>query len=183
MNEAEQIPDLTEAADHFELEEGETVNQKYIEFLELLRYGRNRLDELADGLGINGVEAEQFVRAAEQHGDVVREGYMGMALYTIHLTDQGGEKVSDLTATQQVLSEYDMTERDWAVLEIIESHGPCTAQTLLEEYPKEIAPMKLIPSVNHLVRVGYCDESGLWRRGLSLTDDGADVIAAVRESL
>lgn len=183
MGKANQLPDLSGIADKLELKAGESVEEKYREFLELVRHGRYRLDELADGLGINGVEVEYIVRVAEQHGDVVREGYTTMDLYTIHLTEKGNEKVKNLTDAEQVFAKFDMMERDWKVLQIIDKHGPCTAQTILEEYPEEIAPMKLIPSVNHLVRIDYCDEAGLWRRKLSLTDEGTTTIDQVRNQL
>ena len=180
MNDTTQLPDFANIADKFKIEEGETLEEKYIEFLDLLRHGRYRLDEIADGLGISGVEAEYLVQIAEQNGDVTRDNYSWMGLYTIFLTEKGRMKLPDLTGFQQVLSNYDITERDWNVLSILENHKSSTAQTILEAYPKSIAPVKLIPSVNHLVRLNYCNESGLWRRELTLTNNGKTTIKEIR---
>lgn len=180
MSESTQFPDFPNAADKLKLEEDETPKEKYIEFLNLLRHGRYRLDEIADGLGISGVEAEYLVRIAEQNGDVTRDDYSLMGLYTIFLTSQGEEKLPELNEFQQTLSNYDMMERDWNVLSILENNESSTAQSILEAYPEEIAPLKLIPSVNHLVRLDYCNESGLWRRELSITEKGKKTVEEIR---
>ena len=180
MSDTVQFPDFTDAADKLKLEEDETLEEKYVEFLDLLRHGRYRLDEIADGLGISGVEAEYLVQIAEQNGDVTRDNYSWMGLYTIFLTERGSKKLPDLTEFQRILSNHDMTERDWNVLLILENHESSTAQTILEAYPESIAPVKLIPSVNHLVRLNYCNESGLWRRELTLTDNGKTTIEEIR---
>lgn len=175
------VPDLSAVSTKLELEEGETAEGKYVELLDLARHGRYRLDELADGLGISGVEVEHIVGAAEREGDLFRDGYSGMALYSIRLTEQGREKILDLSDREADLAEYGLTRRDWETLKILAVHDSCSAQDILEHYPGEIAPMKLIPVVNYLVRRGYCDESGLWRRIVQITDEGRSVVEELRE--
>jgi hypothetical protein len=176
MSELSATPDLDGIRDRFELEEGETLEEKYEELLTFVQSGRNQMDELADGLGLSGVETEYLVREAEKTGDVTREGYTGKKLYTIWITDQGEEKLPEISETGATLAEYNLTELDYEVLKIITDVGPCTIQPVLEELSTDLAPIKLIPVLNHLVREGYCESSGLWRRYVETTIEGRDLV-------
>lgn len=176
-------PDLSAVHDRFELEEDETPEGKYEELLTFVHSGRSRTDELADGLGVSGVEAEYLIQEAEKAGDVAREGYTGAKLYTVFITSQGAQKLPEISERDSKLAEYNLTALDWEVLCIVGENGPCTVQTIREELEREIAPIKLVPVINHLDRVGYCESSGLWRRYADVTDRGASVIDAVERDV
>lgn len=176
-------PDLEGIRDRFELEGGETVEEKYEELLTFVHTGRNRTDELADGLGLSGVEAEYLIREAEKTGDITRDGYTGKKLYTILITSQGESKLPEISETDARLAEYNLTELDYEVLRIVVDVGPCTIQPVLEEFSIDLAPIKLIPVINHLVREEYCESSGLWRRYVEATDEGRSVVETVEREV
>ncbi|WP_306061814.1 helix-turn-helix domain-containing protein [Natronococcus wangiae] len=176
-------PDLEGVRDRFQLEGDETVETKYEELLTFVHTGRNRTDELADGLGLSGVETEYLIREAEKNGDLTRDGYTGTKLYTIRITDQGAAKLPAISETDARLAEYNLTELDYEVLRIVADAGPCTIQPVLEELSTDLAPIKLIPVINHLVREDYCESSGLWRRYVEVTSEGRDVLEAVEREV
>ncbi|NGM70659.1 hypothetical protein G6M89_16880 [Natronolimnobius sp. AArcel1] len=176
-------PDLSSVHDRFELEDDETVESKYEELLTFLQSGRTRTDELADGLGLSGVETEYLIQEAEKHGDLTRAGYTGSKLYTIRITAQGESKLPDISEQDAALAEYNLTTLDYEVLEIVADIGPCTVQPILETLSVDIAPIKLIPVINHLVREGYCESSGLWRRRVEITDTGAAVLERASDAV
>jgi hypothetical protein len=62
MSDTSIAPDLEGIRDRFELEGEETVEGKYEELLKFVQSGRNRTDELADGLGLSGVETEYLIQ-------------------------------------------------------------------------------------------------------------------------
>ncbi|WP_227377841.1 hypothetical protein [Haladaptatus halobius] len=169
-------PDLEEIHDRFELEGDETVEEKYEELLKFVHSGRNRTDELADGLGLSGVETEYLIREAEKNGDLARDGYTGKKLYTILITSQGQAKLPAISEIDAKLAEYNLTELDYEVLKIVANVGSCTVQPILEELSVDLAPIKLIPVINHLIRENYCESSGLWRRYVEVTNEGRSVI-------
>jgi DNA-binding MarR family transcriptional regulator len=183
MSETSIAPDLEGIRDRFELEEEETVEGKYEELLKFVQSGRNRTDELADGLGLSGVETEYLIREGEKNGDVVRDGYTGKKLYTIRITSQGESKLPEISETDAKLAEYNLTELDYKVLKIIADVGPCTIQPILKEFSIDIPPIKVIPVLNHLVRENYCESSGLWRRYVEITDRGQSVIEIVEREV
>lgn len=176
-------PDLTAIDGKCELEEGETLEEKYEELLTFVQSGRNRTDELADGMGLSGVEAEYLIQEAEKAGDLTRDGYTGKKLYTIRITEQGEEKLPEISETAARLAEYNLTELDYEVLEIIADVGPCTIQPVLEELSADLPPIKLIPVLNHLVREEYCESSGLWRRYVEITAEGRSVIETIEREV
>lgn len=183
MSEATVAPNLQEIRDRFQLEGDETVEGKYEELLTFVQSGRNRTDELADGLGLSGVETEYLIREAEKDGDLIRDGYTGKKLYTIRITDRGEAKLPEISEIDAELAAYNLTELDYEVLAIVADVGPCTIQPILEELSVDLAPIKLIPVINHLVRVGYCESSGLWRRYVAVTDEGRSVVETVENEV
>lgn len=142
----------------------------------LIREGRARMDALADSLELSAVDTERLVAVAERRGDVTRVGYTGADLYTIRLTEQGADKLPPLTDRQARLADHDLAERDVEVLRAVQETGRCTATTLRETLEASYSPMELIPIVTHLVRTGYLDESGWFRRYVELTDEGEAVL-------
>lgn len=183
MSKTAVAPDLAAIDGKFELEEEETLEEKYEELLTFVQSGRNRTDELADGLGLSGVEAEYLIQEAEKAGDVTRDGYTGKKLYTIRITDQGEEKLPEISEVDAQLAEYNLTQLDYEVLEIIADVGPCTIQPVLENLSADLPPIKLIPVLNHLVREEYCESSGLWRRYVEITPEGQSVLKTIEQEV
>lgn len=161
--------------------ENQSVDEAIDELLSLVREGRTHLDELTDSLGITAVKAEELVRAAEQTGLVVRPGYSGMNLYTVELTTAGESRLPELSPREQALAEHDMNDRDYRVLQIVADRGKSSTKEILSALDENLAPMKLIPVVNHLVQEGYLAESGLWRRYVTVTDTGQQALGALSE--
>lgn len=145
----------------------------------LLREGRTRMDAIADSLELSAVDTERLVSAAEQHGDVTREGYRGRDLYTIQLTEQGAEKLPPLSDREAHLARYSLTRRDADVLRAVDDLGRCSAAAIRDRLDDNCSPMALIPIVTHLVRQGYLDESGLLRRYVEVTDSGLAVLESI----
>jgi len=142
----------------------------------LLREGRNRMDELADSLGLSAVDTERLIRAAEQAGDVTRDGYTGLGLYTVRLTDQGAGKLPELSEREEELARHTLAERDLRVLVAV-GEKRCSMAEVRERMDEPLPPVELVPVVTHLVREGYLDESGLLRRYVELTPEGREVVS------
>jgi len=178
MTDAADVRHVTDDYDDIDLDgdTGRTTSELLEALLGLLREGRTRLDELADGVGLSGVDTERLVRAAELQGDVARDGYTGERLYTVRITDQGLAKLPPLTEREATLAEYDLAERDVDVLVAVAAAGPCTASTIRERMTDPLDPVALIPVMTHLVREGYLDESGLLRRYVAITPVGQEAL-------
>lgn len=145
----------------------------------LLREGRTRMDALADSLELSAVDTERLVETAERRGDVTRAGYTGTDLYTIRLTQQGADKLAPMSGQEARLADRDLAKRDVAVLRVVAETGRCTATTIRQHLEGDRSPMELIPIVTHLVREGYLEESGWFRRYVEVTDEGEAVLESL----
>jgi predicted transcriptional regulator len=171
---ATELPDAIDV----ELEERTPV-EAIDELLALVREGRTYMDEIADSLGVTAVKAEELVRVAERAGLLVRRGYSGMNLYEVELTRQGDERLPELSEREATLAEHDLNELDYQVLRTVDDLGKSSSKSILTHLERDLAPMKLIPIVNHLVQVGYLSESGLWRRYVAITTAGEETLEAL----
>ncbi|AFZ72117.1 hypothetical protein [Natronobacterium gregoryi] len=176
---SDQIDDEREIDVELEGDTERSPEQLLADLLRLVREGRTRMDALADSLELSAVDTERLVAAAETQGDVMRAGYTGGDLYTIHLTEQGATKLPSRSIREVRLARHDLAERDLEVLRAVDAVGRCTATTVREHLDNALSPMELIPIVTHLVREDYLEESGWFRRYVELTPAGESVLEAI----
>jgi len=165
-----------------DVETGRSTDELLSDLRQLIHEGRNQMDELADSLGLSAVDTERLVRAAEMRGDVTRDGYSGLWMYTVRLTEQGADRLPEMTERDKRLAEYGLAERDLKVLAAIKNlDSECTMIEIREEMNQPPRPVELIPVITHLVREGYLEESGLLRRRVELTRQGEVTLWEVEE--
>lgn len=139
---------------------------------EMIKKGYNTMSEITDLLDIDASRASDIVLSLEKAGVIRRMSNRGAGFYMFELTDFGS-KLRLATAESETFEGLDMN----AIKAL--DHVNRREGILADELSKEtnLNPMALNVVINSLVRKGYLKEGGLWRRRVSITQKGKELLS------
>lgn len=146
------------------------LTDEEMKVLELIGRGYNTMAEITDLLDVDSSKSSELVLSLEKAGLIERLGHRGIHFYTFRVTDFGREVLSK----RMQISEKEVDEIGLKVLELARE-GLVLADKLSKE--TRLNPMALGTVVNSLIRRGYLKEGGFWRRKISITEKGLEVLS------
>ncbi len=144
--------------------------------LALVREGRATLDALADSLEIDGEQAFRAITELVDAGLLRRLGEAGADRLVFILTDAGSAALPVLTAEEAAILGKGITLADYRVLAAFGKDRTAGTSTLSP--PAGMEGQELRKHVVHLIRQGYLEEYGLFRRRVKLSPRGSALILA-----
>lgn len=146
------------------------LTDEEMKVLELIGRGYSTMAEITDLLDVDSSKSSELVLSLEKAGLIERLGDRGIRFYTFRVTDFGREVLSK----RMQISGKEVDEIGLKVLELVRE-----GQVLADKLSKEtgLNPMALGTVVNSLIRRGYLKEGGLWRRKISITEKGFEVLS------
>ena len=140
--------------------------------LGLVRDGYNTMAEITDLLKVDSTTSNDIVEKLDEARYIRRMGLTRSAFYTFEITDKGRGAVPVAENLKGLAADgLDMAKLN-ALNEISRAPGEILA------IPAKIGMSSLGFStvIASLVRAGFLKEGGLWKRTLSVTDGGMDML-------
>ncbi|USG66906.1 sodium:solute symporter family protein [Brevibacillus ruminantium] len=142
--------------------------------LQLMYAGYNTMAEITDMLGEDSTVSNRLVESLDQKRLIFRESYTGPGFYTFRLAEEAtrlmDESVSVIHADKGMVSREDLV--------ILQKVGEGSSQLNAHIRQHELDSLKVSVIVAKLIRQGYLEESGLWRRKMAITTDGRQILTA-----
>lgn len=156
----------------FAVQKRSNLTDEEIMVLDIIRRGYNTMAEITDLLDIDSSKSSEVVLSLEKAGAIERFSNGGSGFYMFKVTDFG--KTLPTKIKQSDIREG-VDELGIKVLE----HVRGKAGILADELSKEtgLNSMALATLINSLVRRGYLKEGGIWRRTVSITEKGNELLS------
>ncbi|MGE7269894.1 sodium:solute symporter family protein [Brevibacillus panacihumi] len=151
-----------------------SVTKEEQEVLSLIHSGYNTMAEITDMLGKDSTVSNHLIEMLDQKRLVFRESYVGPGFYTFRLGEEARKLVEE--GLLVIHSERGMVSKEDLV--ILQKVGAGSQQ--LHEYiqKQELDSLKISVIVAKLIRQGYVNEGGLWRRKMEITSSGQQLLQA-----
>lgn len=156
----------------FKVQNRSQLTAEELKVFEMIKKGYNTMSEIADLLDIDASKASDAVLSLEKAGVIRRISNRGAGFYMFELTEFGS-KLNLGTTESETFEGLDMN-----AIKVLD-HVNRREGILADELSKEtnLNPMALNVIVNSLVRKGYLKEGGLWRRKVSITQKGKELLS------
>lgn len=160
----------------FEIQKRSKLTDDEIRVLDIIRKGYNTMSEITDLLDMDSSKSSELVLSLEKAGAIERFSNGGSGFYMFKLTDFGK------TLPTKIKESEILDGVDEAGIKILE-HVRGRSGILADELSKEtgLNSMALATIINSLVRRGYLREGGVWRRTVSITQKGNELISKYRK--
>ncbi|HBY57133.1 MAG TPA: sodium:solute symporter [Candidatus Atribacteria bacterium] len=166
------------------LEEKDKIKliDKDIKVLDCVRKGYNTMAEITDILDVDSSISNKVVGKLENGGYIKRLANCGVGFYTFELTRKGKEVFPPPSSTkEEKLTEDKLDMVSLKILRYIDTNPNLVANKLIEITGlNQMANSVLIAS---LIRRGLLKESGMWRRIVTITQKGKEMLRKHRELL
>ncbi|MDW7669205.1 MAG: hypothetical protein SCJ93_10305 [Bacillota bacterium] len=158
------------------------LNKNEKRILGYIREGRNTLADFTDNLGVSAPEANNIAEKLEKDGFIVKKSYTGQERFNFLLTDEGVEKLSDLTEDEkELLSNEGINMSQLKILKHTKENPNIIAAQIAEKI--DIPAMELISDLRYLVDRGMLKEKGILRRKVEILPKGEEVITKYQDRL
>jgi SSS family solute:Na+ symporter len=150
------------------------LTDEELKVLELIYKGYNTMAEITDLLDVDSSKSSDLVLSLEKAGVIERLGNRGMNFYTFKVTEFG----KNILMRAKKIETAEIDEVGLSLLEHVKEGKPILADELSKK--TGLNPMGLAMVINSLVRRGYLKEGGLWRRKISITEKGLEVLSRLK---
>jgi SSS family solute:Na+ symporter len=150
------------------------LTDEELKVLELIYKGYNTMAEITDLLDVDSSKSSDLVLSLEKAGVIERLGNRGMNFYTFRVTEFG----KNILMRAKKIETAEIDEVGLSLLEHVKEGKPILADELSKK--TGLDPMGLATVINSLVRRGYLKEGGLWRRKISITEKGLEVLSRLK---
>lgn len=140
--------------------------------LTFIHYGYDTMAEISDMLGVDSSVSNKIIETLDQHGVIGRKKYAGAGFYTFHIRE-GLEPEAYLPKDGHRYADDRLTEDDFTFLEKLRG-GMDALNSYVKE--KEFDSLHASAILSKLIKQGYLAEKGLWRRQVSLSPKGKEVL-------
>lgn len=160
----------------FEIQKRSKLTDEEIKVLDIIRKGYNTMSEITDLLDMDSSKSSELVLSLEKAGAIERFSNGGSGFYMFRITDFG-KTLPTRIKENEILEGVDETG-----IKILE-HVRGKSMILADELSKEtgLNSMALATIINSLVRRGYLKEGGIWRRTVSITQKGNELVSKYRK--
>lgn len=160
----------------FEIQKRSKLTDDEIKVLDIIRKGYNTMSEITDLLDMDSSKSNELILSLEKAGAIERFSNGGSGFYMFKVTDFG-KTLPTRIKENEILEGVDETG-----IKILE-HVRSKSMILADELSKEtgLNSMALATILNSLVRRGYLKEGGIWRRTVSITQKGNELISKYRK--
>lgn len=140
--------------------------------LTFIHYGYDTMAEISDMLSVDSSVSNAIVESLDKKQFIVRQKYSGPGFYTFSINENMPIKHFLPTEGRSFMDDR-LTVDDYSFLEKLEQ-----GMNTLNEYVKtsEIDSLHASAILAKLIKQGYMIESGLWRRKVSLSQKGKDIL-------
>lgn len=140
--------------------------------LTLIHYGYDTMAEISDMLGVDSSISNQIIEDLDKQHLIRRRKYSGPGFYTFYIP----ANVSPHLYLEEVDSKFandKLTEDDYLFLEKLEGGFAMLTKHLQQN---NIDSLMASAILSKLIKQGFLVESGLWRRKVTLSSSGKDIL-------
>lgn len=140
--------------------------------LGFIRDGYNTMAEITDLLKVDSSVSNGIVEKLDEARYISRMGLARSAFYTFEITDKG----RDAVPVAENLKELAADGLDMAKLNALNEISRAPGEILAIPAKIGMSSLEFSTVIASLVRAGHLKEGGLWKRTLSVTDSGVDML-------
>ncbi len=140
------------------------------EVLQLIANGYNTMADITDHLGVDSSISNRLIEGLDQKRLIRREKLTGPGFYTFTVTANGQKYVTPPSKLQQ---ETSLTEEDLLILKKV-AEGIDVFKQYIQE--KSYDSLKVSAILSKLIRKGYLNEGGIWKRTIEINEAGKEVL-------
>ncbi len=134
--------------------------------------GYNTMAEISDLLGTDSSVSNTLIEDLDKKYLINREKYTGPGFYTFEITSKGMEYV-DLNEQELQIAPDQVSVEDLKFLQLVQQ-GPHILQQYLIQH--EYDSLKASAILSKLIKQNYLKEYGMWRRKVSITENGRIIV-------
>ncbi|MGP4072891.1 sodium:solute symporter family protein [Piscibacillus sp. B03] len=150
------------------------LDEKGLEVLTLIANGYNTMAEVSDMLGVDSAVSNKIIEKLDQNKIIYRKKYSGPGFYTFYISE-AGQKLVKHDETYDIVAQ--LSREDVMFLKEIEK-GTENFKTFIQT--NEYDSLKVSVILSKLIRQGYLDESGIWRRKVKLNESGQNYLNSIK---
>mgnify|MGYP000894741991 CR=1 FL=1 len=149
------------------------INVKLDDFdlkvLAMIRNGHQYLADISDGLKVDSKVSTASIEKLDQGGYIERAGLIGSKFFTFNITDKAKEVLPVPNENEARMIEDYLNPRYVRFLEMA-LNTPDKVGIFAKE--NNLASLQMSSMISHLVRRGYINEKGMFKRKVKITDKG-----------